>query len=173
MPIAAQPLLEEVSRTLDESTSVAVLEEGSVVFVARSATRRIMSVTLRVGSRVPSYCTALGRVLLAHLEPEQLTTQLAATDSARTPSTPCPRERSWTDILATVRRQGYALNDRELEIGLRSIAVPVRNVVGEVVAAMNVGAQASRVSLREMVDTFLPVLRSAADRLGGQLPPTQ
>ena len=77
MPIAAQPLLEEVSRTLDESSSVAVLEEGSVVFVARSATRRIMSVTLRVGSRVPTYCTALGRVLLAHLEPEQLTEQLA------------------------------------------------------------------------------------------------
>src|SRR5215470_11505173 len=80
MPIAAQPLLEEVSRTLDESSSVGVLEEGSVVFIARSATRRIMSVNLRVGSRVPSYCTALGRVLLAHLEPEQLTTQLSTAD---------------------------------------------------------------------------------------------
>ncbi len=74
--IAAQPVLEDVSRALDESTSVAVLEEGSVVFVARSATRRIMSVTLRAGSRVPSYCTALGRVLLAHLEPDQLSQQL-------------------------------------------------------------------------------------------------
>src|ERR1043166_3108186 len=80
MPIAAQPLLEEVSRTLDESSSVAVLEEGAVVFVARSATRRIMSVTLRVGSRVPSYCTALGRVLLAHLEREQVTEQLSTAD---------------------------------------------------------------------------------------------
>jgi IclR family transcriptional regulator, pca regulon regulatory protein len=173
MPIAAQPLLEEVSRTLDESSSVAVLEEGSVVFVARSATRRIMSVTLRVGSRVPSYCTALGRVLLAHLEPEQLTTELEATDFRAHTKHTVPTRKKLDDILSTVRRQGYALNDQELEIGLRSIAVPVRNVVGEVVAAMNVGAQASRVSLREMVDTFLPVLRSAADRLGGQLPPTQ
>lgn len=173
MPIAAQPLLEEVSRTLDESSSVAVLEEGSVVFVARSATRRIMSVTLRVGSRVPSYCTALGRVLLAHLEPEQLTTQLASTDFRAHTKHTVPSRKKLDDILLTVRKQGYALNDQELEIGLRSIAVPVRNVVGEVVAAMNVGAQASRVSLRDMVDTFLPVLRSAADRLGGQLPPTQ
>ena len=63
------------------------------------------------------------------------------------------------DILVSVRKQGYALNDQELEIGLRSIAVPVRNPVGEVVAAMNVGAQASRVSMRQMIDTFLPVLK--------------
>jgi len=168
MPIVAQPLLEEVSRTLDESSSVAVLEEGSVVFVARSATRRIMSVTLRVGSRVPTYCTAL-----AHLEPDEVTAQLAATDFRAHTKHTVPSRKKLDDILTTVRRQGYALNDQELEIGLRSIAVPVRNVVGEVVAAMNIGAQASRVSLREMVDSFLPVLRSAADRLGGQLPPTQ
>lgn len=173
MPIAAQPLLEEVSRTLDESSSVAVLDEGSVVFVARSATRRIMSVTLRVGSRVPSYCTALGRVLLAHLEPDQLTTQLESAELRPHTKHTVGTRKKLDDILTAVRRQGYALNDQELEIGLRSIAVPVRNAVGEVVAAMNVGAQASRVSLRDLVDTFLPILRSAADRLGGQLPPTQ
>lgn len=173
MPIAAQPLLEEVSRALDESSSVAVLDEGSVVFVARSATRRIMSVNLRVGSRVPSYCTALGRVLLAHLEPEQVADQLEGADFRPHTRHTVPTRKKLEDILYTVRRQGYALNDQELEIGLRSIAVPVRNVVGEVVAAMNVGAQATRVSLRDMVDTFLPILRSAADRLGGQLPPTQ
>ncbi len=172
IPIVAQPLLEEVSRVLDESSSVGVLDDGAVVFVARSATRRIMSVTLRVGSRVPSYCTALGRVLLAHLEPEQLSTQLGNTEfQAHTKHTVGNRKKL-DDILTSVRRQGYALNDQELEIGLRSIAVPVRNVVGEVVAAMNIGAQASRVTLREMVDTFLPVLRSAADKLGGQLPPS-
>ncbi len=94
-----------------------------------------MSATLRVGSRVPSYCTALGRVLLAHLEPEQLTTQLASTDfRAHSKQTKASRKKL-DDILLGARRQGYALNDQELEIGLRSIAVPVRNVVGEVVAA--------------------------------------
>lgn len=172
LPVVAQPVLEEVSRTLDESCSVAVLEEGSVVFVARSATRRIMSVTLRVGSRVPTYCTALGRVLLAHLEPDRVTEELSSIDLRVLTRHAVPSRKKLDDILGAVRKQGYALNDQELEIGLRSIAVPVRNVVGEVVAAMNVGAQASRVSLREMVDTFLPVLRSAAARLGHQLPPS-
>jgi IclR family pca regulon transcriptional regulator len=112
-------------------------------------------------------------VLLAHLEPEEVASQLATADFRAHTKHTVPSRKKLDDILNTVRRQDYALNDQELEIGLRSIAVPVRNVVGEVVAAMNVGAQATRVSLREMVDTFLPVLRSAADRLGGQLPPTQ
>ncbi len=173
MPIAAQPLLEEVSRTLDESTSVAVLEEGSVVFVARSATRRIMSVD--AASR--QSCAEL--LHGARSRAARSSRARRAHDATRGNGFPgayqhtVPSRKKLDDILSTVRRQGYALNDQELEIGLRSIAVPVRNVVGEVVAAMNVGAQASRVSLREMVDTFLPVLRSAADRLGGQLPPTQ
>ncbi len=147
VPIAAQPVLEDVSRALDESSSVAVLEEGSVVFVARSATDGSCPSRCAVG-RVPSYCTALGRVLLAHLEPEQVTNQLATTDFLAHTRHTVPSRKKLDDILSTVRRQGYALNDQELEIGLRSIAVPVRNVVGEVVAAMNVGAQASRVSLR-------------------------
>jgi IclR family pca regulon transcriptional regulator len=170
MPIAAQPLLEEVSRTLDESCSIGVLDEGGVVFVARSATRRIMSANLRVGSRVPVYCTALGRVLLAQLPVEQLDAQLQDVDFRPHTKHTVGSRRKLDEVLASVRRQGYALNDQELEIGLRSIAVAVRNPVGEVVAAMNVGAQASRVTLRQMVDTFLPVLRSAADRLGEQLP---
>jgi IclR family pca regulon transcriptional regulator len=173
LPIAAQPLLEEVSRTLDESSSIGVLDEGAVVFVARSATKRIMSVTLRVGSRVPVHCTALGRVLLANLQQDLLDTQLARLELRPHTKHTVSSRRKLEDILTSVRKQGYALNDQELEIGLRSIAVPVRNPVGEVVAAMNVGAQASRVSMRQMIDTFLPVLRSAADRLGAQLPPSR
>jgi IclR family pca regulon transcriptional regulator len=162
-----------VSRTLDESSSIGVLDEGAVVFVARSATKRIMSVTLRVGSRAPVHCTALGRILLANLPPEQLDGHLERIEFRPLTKHTVSSRRKLEDILVSVRRQGYALNDQELEIGLRSIAVPVRNPVGEVVAAMNVGAQASRVSLRQMIDTFLPVLRSAADRLGAQLPPSR
>jgi IclR family pca regulon transcriptional regulator len=77
------------------------------------------------------------------------------------------------EILAQVRTEGYALNDQELEIGLRSIAVPVRNVVGAVVAAMNVSTQASRVSRRELIERCLPVLQAASERLGSQLPPSR
>src|SRR5215470_3396776 len=173
VPIAAQPVLEDLSEVLGEASSVAVLDDGAVVYVGRAATKRIVSVTLGVGSRLPAYCTALGRVLLAHLTEEQVNTELAKVDFVQHTKYTVTSRKRLEEILISVRQEGFALNDQELEIGLRSIAVPVRNVVGEVVAAMNVGAQASRVSLREMVDTFLPVLRSAADRLGGQLPPTQ
>lgn len=172
IPIAAQPVLEEVSRELDETSSVGVLDEdGVVVCVARSTTTRIMSANLRVGGRVPSYCTALGRVLLASLEPEQLHAQLANVEFVQHTKHTVSSRKRLEEIIATVRRQGYALNDQELEIGLRSIAVPVQNAVGEVVAAMNVGVQASRVSLRAMVESYLPVLRSAAAKLGSQLAP--
>jgi len=173
VPIAAQPVLEEMSATLGEASSVAVLDDSAVVYVARAATKRIMSVTLGVGSRLPAYCTALGRVLLAHLSEEQAATELAKIEFiAHTKHTVTSRKKL-EELLAGVRTDGYALNDQELEIGLRSIAVPVRNVVGTVVAAMNVSTQASRVSQRELIERALPVLQTAAERLGSQLPPSR
>ncbi len=169
--IAAQPILQELSERIGEATTVGVLDEGVVVYVARASTQRIMSVTLGVGSRLQAYCTALGRVLLANLAPAQAATELAAAELiAHTRFTVTSRERL-LEILAQVRADGFALNDQELEIGLRSIAVPVRNVVGTTVAAMNVSAQASRLTRRELIDTALSPLRAAADRLGGQLAP--
>ncbi len=171
VPIAAQPVLEELSEELGEASSVAVLDEGAVVYVGRAATKRIMSVTLGVGSRLPAYCTALGRVLLAHLEEPQVSIELSKVDfTQHTKHTVTSRKRL-EEILAGVRAEGFALNDQELEIGLRSIAVPVRNVVGTVVAAMNVSTQASRVSRRELLERCLPALRGAADKLSSQLPP--
>jgi IclR family pca regulon transcriptional regulator len=171
VPIAAQPVLEEMSEALGEASSVAVLDDGAVVYVGRAATKRIMSVTLGVGSRLPAYCTALGRVLLAHLTDEQVDIELSKVDwTQHTKHTVTSRSRL-EELLVEVRHDGYAINDQELEIGLRSIAVPVRNVVGTVVAAMNVSSQASRVSRRELVERCLPVLRNAADKLSSQLLP--
>jgi len=171
IPIAAQPVLEELSEQLGEATSVAVLDDGAVVYVARAATRRIMAVTLGVGSRLPAYCTALGRVLLASLPAEQVTRELSKFELvAHTRFTVTSRRRI-EEILAEVATEGFAVNDQELEIGLRSIAVPVRNVVGTTVAAMNVSTQASRVTRRELLEKGLPLLRAAAERLGSQLPP--
>jgi len=141
------------------------------VCVARAATRRIMAATLSVGSRLPAYCTALGRVLLASLPAEQTTEELSRSElTAHTRFTVTSRRRL-EEILAQARADGFAINDQELEIGLRSIAVPVRNVVGATVAAMNVSIQASRISRRELLEKKLPALRLAADRLGAQLPP--
>jgi IclR family pca regulon transcriptional regulator len=171
VPIAAQPVLEEMSEALGEASSVAVLDDGAVVYVGRAATKRIMSVTLGVGSRLPAYCTALGRVLLAHLTDEQVDIELSKVDwTQHTKHTVTSRSRL-EELLVEVRQEGFAINDQELEIGLRSIAVPVRNVVGTVVAAMNVSSQASRVSRRELVERCLPVLRNAAEKLSSQLLP--
>ena len=169
--IAAQPVLKELSARLGEVSTAAVLDEGTVVYVARASAQRIMSVTLGVGSRLPAYCTALGRVLLAGLTPEQAAAELARAELvAHTRFTVTSRQRL-AEILVQVRAEGYALNDQELEIGLRAIAVPVRNVADRTVAAMNVSAQAARLSRRELIENALPQLRTAAERLGGQLAP--
>nr|WP_314543055.1 IclR family transcriptional regulator C-terminal domain-containing protein [uncultured Massilia sp.] len=170
LTLAAQPCLNGVSKTLGESSSLAVLEEDQVLYVARAATSRVMSVSLSAGSRLPAYCTSLGRVLLAHLPDADLDAYLART-------TLLPRtERTITDparlraVLEQVRRDGYAVNDQELELGLRSIAVPVRGASGRVLAALNVGAQAARVSHERMVEEFLPVLQVGAQELAVLLP---
>jgi IclR family transcriptional regulator, pca regulon regulatory protein len=173
LPIAAQPVLEELSEQLGEATSVAVLDDGAVVYVARAATRRIVAVTLGVGTRLPAYCTALGRVLLAGMPPELAAQELARLELVAHTRFTVTSRRRLEEILADVRAEGFAVNDQELEIGLRSIAVPVRNVVGATVAAMNVSTQASRVTRRELLEKGLPLLRAAAERLGSQLPPSR
>ncbi|WP_306392249.1 IclR family transcriptional regulator domain-containing protein [Telluria beijingensis] len=162
---SAQPCLDELSARLGESSSLAVLEDDQVLYVARASASRVMSVSLGAGSRLPAYCTSLGRVLLAHLPPPELDAYLARTDLApRTEYTVTDRD-LLRAVLAQVREQGYALNNEELELGLRSIAVPVRGQSGRVLAALNVGAQATRVSAERMADDFLPVLLDSAREL--------
>lgn len=166
-PIArvAQPVLEEVSTKLHESCSMTVLDGDEIVYVARAATQRIISVGLSVGSRLPAYCTSMGRVLLAFSSDTDLDTYLHRVPLVRqTPHTivePALLRR----ILQNVRADGYALVDQELELGLRSIAVPVRQSDGRAGAAINVGAQAARVDLATMTRTYLPLLLSAADQI--------
>jgi IclR family pca regulon transcriptional regulator len=169
---SAQPLLEHVSRTVHESCSMAILEGDDILYVARSSTTtRIVSIDLGVGSRLPAFCTSMGRVLLADLSPNELEGYLARVRltpfTNRTLSSPDKLKK----MLNTVRTSGYALIDQELEIGLRSIAVPVKDLAGKVVAALNVGTQASRIPLAEMQTKFLPPLRAAAHELGMLLLP--
>jgi IclR family pca regulon transcriptional regulator len=164
---AAQRYLDQVSSQVRESCSLSVLDEGEILYLVRSATAgRIMSVDLRPGSRLPAYCTSMGRVLLAHLSPAELRAYLQRTRlAAHTDRTITTREKL-LEALEAVRRSGFGLVDQELELGLRSIAVPVRDAAGRVLAAMNVGTQAARVPLREMERRFLPALRAAAAELG-------
>jgi len=170
LTVSAQPYLNNISRALNESSSLAVLEDGEVLYVARAATSRVMSVALNTGSRLPAYCTSLGRVMLAYLPPEQLDAYLEHTRlRPMTPNTIVNQKRL-REVLAGVRRDGYAINDEELELGLRSIAVPVRGASGAVLAALNVGAQAARVSVEQLQHEFLPVLQRGAQELAVLLP---
>jgi IclR family transcriptional regulator, pca regulon regulatory protein len=168
---ATQPVLERVSRLLHESCSIATLEGDSIVYVARSPVTRIMSVDLRVGSRLPAFCTSMGRVLLASFSPEKLrafVSQLALT--RYTDQTVTSKEKLLR-LLHAVKRSGYAIVDQELEVGLLSIAVPLRDSSGTVVAALNASTHAQRVSIQDMQTRFLPALRAAALELSLLLTP--
>lgn len=170
LTVSAQPYLNDISRTLNESSSMAVLEDGEVLYVARASTTRVMSVALNTGSRLPAYCTSLGRVMLAHLPPDELERYLARTKLRAMTENTVVNQKRLREILADVRRDGYAINDEELELGLRSIAVPVRGASGQVLAALNVGAQAARVSVKQLEKEFLPVLLRGAQELAILLP---
>ncbi len=163
---AAQPVLEHVSHLLHESCSLATLDRSDIVYIARFNATRIMSVDLGIGSRLPAFCTSMGRVLLANLAESELETCLSGLQLTRyTERTVVDRDKL-REILRLVRRSGYAIVDQELELGLRSMAVPVRTPAGNVAAAVNIGTQAQRVTLAEMQSRFLPHLRAAAQELG-------
>jgi IclR family pca regulon transcriptional regulator len=170
LTVSSQPCLNNITGELGESSSLAVLDEGEVLYVARSAASRVMSVALNTGSRLPAYCTSLGRVMLAHLPPVELDAYFARVKLRAMTEHTVVSQKRLREILAGVRRDGYALIDEELELGLRSIAVPVRGASGQIVAALNVGAQAARVSVERMRQDFLPVLQRGAQELSVLLP---
>jgi IclR family pca regulon transcriptional regulator len=154
--------MDGLARRTGESSSVAVLDRDDVVYVARAPASRIMSVALGLGSRLPAYCTSLGRVLLAGLRPAELEGYLADVRfEPLTSRTITDREGLRTE-LDRVRAQGWALVDQELEIGVRSMAAPLHNRTGCTVAAINVSAHAGRVTLDAMRHDFLPPLLGAA-----------
>jgi len=166
---AAQPILERMSAVLRESFSVATLDGDDIVYVARSSVARGMSDDLHIGSRLPAYCTSMGRVLLAFLPGEQLEQYLARVVlAAFTPRT-ITNDEKLRLALRNVRRHGYALVDQEYEIGLRSLAVPVYAPTGRVVATINLSGSAPRIPVYDMQTRFLPHLRNAATELGAFL----
>jgi IclR family pca regulon transcriptional regulator len=163
LPGIAQPILEQVTETVHESSSLSVLDGDQIVYLARAAAKRVMSIGLSVGSRLPAYCTSMGRVLLAALPEAEVAACLDRAEiKALTPKTVTDKTLV-AEIIRRVRTDEFALTDEELELGLRSIAVPVRNRQNRVVAAMNIGVHASRVPAAEMIDRFLPVLRENAN----------
>ena len=169
MTAAAQPVLDALRDDVHESCSLGVLDGDDVLYVARAETVRIMSIGLRAGSRLPAYCTSMGRVLLAALPRDTLESYLERNPLRPRTERTVTRMEDFLDMLDRVRREGVSLVDQELEIGLRSIAVPVHARNGTVVGALNIGTQAGRISLGVMQSQLLPRLREAAQRLGNLL----
>lgn len=169
LPKIAERFLEEVTLETKESSSASVLDGHEIVYVARVQTRRIMSISLGIGSRLPAFCTSMGRVLLAHLQADELDRYLKNAKFTRfTEKTICDPE-SLRKELVTVTKQGFALVDQELELGLRSLAVPVFAGGAKAVAAINIGTQAARTPKNELGQRFLPVLRKAAKSISACL----
>jgi IclR family pca regulon transcriptional regulator len=161
LPRLVQPYIDRLSDSTQESCSVAMLDDTEIVYVARASQRRVLSVSLNVGSRLPAYCTSMGRVLLASLPEDEARAILDRSERRKLTRHTVTDLEALMEILRKVGRDDFATVDEELEIGLRSIAVPVRNARGRVMAALNVGAQAVRVDLNDMVAGFLPAMRQA------------
>jgi IclR family pca regulon transcriptional regulator len=161
--------MEELVEKTRESCSASTLDLPDIVYVARVPTRRIMTITIGVGTRLPAHATSMGRVLLAHLPEEELEAFLAVTRLEAFTDRTLTEPEELRRLLATVREQGWALTDQELEIGLRSIAAPLRDANGRAVAALNVSAATSRVSIEELGESFLPHLLHTAEAISTAL----
>jgi IclR family pca regulon transcriptional regulator len=159
LPRLIQPFLDELSGQIHESSSAAVLDNTEILYIARASHRRVMSINLGAGARLPAYCTSMGRILLAAMPPA------AAQDVLNRSELIAYTTRTKADLpaiateLAVVAAQGFAVIDEELELGLCSIAVPLFNARGQTVAALNIGAQTARASTSQMIANFLPLMR--------------
>jgi IclR family transcriptional regulator, pca regulon regulatory protein len=158
----AQPLMEELATELEETCSATTLDLPEIVFVARAPGPRIMTMSLSVGSRLPAYTTAMGRVLLAGLDDDSVERYLASISlDALTPRTVTDPQRVLEAVRAA-RGQGFALVDEELELGLRSLSVPLRVSDGRLAGALNICAATSRISVAQMEGRFLPAMQRKA-----------
>lgn len=159
LPQIVQPWLDQLADQIGQSCSVSVLDGQEVVYLARAAQKRVMSIGLTPGSRLPAHCTSMGRVLLAALPELEARALLHASDLTPRTIHSLSEESEIMQRIAQTRLDGFALIDQEVEIGLRSIAVPVINAKGRVVAALNTGMAATQTSAQTLVRDYLPALQ--------------
>jgi len=164
-----QPVIEAASERARESVSVAVLDRTDVVIIARALVRRSLSSGLSIGGRLPCYCSANGRILLSRFTDREIETLLR--DVPRHKLTPHTRT-GVPEILREIRRAralGYAINDQEVELGLRSIAIPLRNRKDEIVASVSQQLSDPAVNLKDLVETSLPEIQRTRNRIASFL----
>jgi IclR family pca regulon transcriptional regulator len=166
----AEPLMKELSHTLKESCSAAILQDCEIVYVARMpAPHRIMSTTIAVGTRLPAFYTSLGRIQLGYLSDADLAERMKRANLARHTPRTLIDPGSLAERIRSDRAQGYSIVDEELEQGLRSLAVPIVTRSGENVGAINLCAHASRASRNDLRDKFLPRLNAIAREISTSL----
>jgi len=159
------PFMREVSQKLGKACSATVLDGVDIVYVARIPSKQqILSVNLHIGSRLPAYCTSMGRVLLASLSEPELDNYFNKAELKSLTQQTVTNEIKLRENLKRVKLDGYAVVDQELEDGLRSIAIPVYNGKGNVLCAINVGLQVGRLAMKEAVSNCLPVLKNAVEK---------
>jgi IclR family pca regulon transcriptional regulator len=169
----SRPHLQQLSDETGHTVNMAILDGSDIVYVERvrssSQRQREIDLNLHIGSRLPAYCTSMGKVLLAYLPDEERRARLEEVNlTQRGPNTITDRA-ALAAVLERVRRDGVAVNNEELAYGLRSIAVPVRSHSGEVVAAINLAVHRSLVSMNELAAHLGPVLKRAADEISAHL----
>ncbi|HTN62412.1 MAG TPA: IclR family transcriptional regulator C-terminal domain-containing protein [Devosia sp.] len=169
LPQMVQPLLDRFSDELGQSSSVSILDGADIVYIARAAQKKLMAIALMPGSRLPAFCTSMGRVLLAALPETEARARLTAAPLiARTRHTQTDPEAILVE-LARVRAQGYVLIDQEVELGLRSIAVPVHNAHGKTIAALNIGVPATQDHVEDLAILYLAPLKRMQAQLRAML----
>jgi IclR family transcriptional regulator, pca regulon regulatory protein len=169
LPEIAQPYMEALSEAVNESVSVAVLDGHDIVYVARVPTKHVMSISLGLGSRLPAAVTSMGRVLLAALSPDELDTFLATVSWVPRTSRTVRFPDELRHVVNECRHHGFAVLDEELEDNVRSVAVPLTDGRDRVVAALNVGTSAARVSLADLHERIIPELLATARAISTQL----
>jgi len=169
LPEVAQPHLERLSAEVRESSSVSVLEGTDIVYVARVAVSRIMTVSINVGTRFPAYATSMGHVLLAGLPEDEVSAYLGAARLDRLTLHTLTSPEAVRAELAKVSRQGWAMVDQELEEGLRSVAAPIRDRRGVVIAAVNLSTHASRTTSESVREDLVPPLLATARSIEADL----
>ncbi|MCC0027264.1 IclR family transcriptional regulator [Pseudooceanicola lipolyticus] len=158
LPQIVQPWLDQLSEQIGQSCSVALLDETEIVYIARAAQKRVMSIGLMPGSRLPACTTSMGRVLLAALPRERAFALVEASDLSPRTSHSLADPDEIMDQIDGARAQGYAIIDQEVEIGLRSIAVPLFDARGRVIAALNTGMAATQENAGQLAEIYLPKL---------------
>jgi IclR family pca regulon transcriptional regulator len=163
----AQSTVQTIAEEVDESSTLCVLDNDEVFCVAGVVRTRIMRPGFTTGARLPAYCSALGRVLLAGLPENEFMDYVDRVERKPLTRKTIVGRREFIEEVQRVRSTGFSVIDDELELGVRAIAVPVLSSQARVVAALSIGTQSSRISVREMQTRFLPLLQEHA-RLVGQ-----